>query len=125
MALPWIFDHFLRKSGGTMSGGLTLSDGSAAEGVVVSGTGYIRYARGIQMCWGTANLNGPVTEKNKRVSFPKAFKRDYIILTTHNANVGSAPVGIGWESSTSFSIGTLDNSGSTAHTGWLAIGYWK
>lgn len=53
MALPWIFDHFLRKSGGTMSGGLTLSDGSAAEGVVASGTGYIRYASGLQICWGS------------------------------------------------------------------------
>lgn len=53
MALPWIFDHFLRKSGGTMTGRLTLSDGSAAEGVIASGIGYIRYASGFQMCWGS------------------------------------------------------------------------
>lgn len=53
MALPWIFDHFLRKSGGTMTGGLTLNDGSAAEGVVAYGPGFIRWASGLQTCFGT------------------------------------------------------------------------
>ena len=126
MALPWIFDHFLKKSGGTMTGGLTLSDGSTAEGVVASGDGYIRYARGIQMCWGWEQLNGPCTATNKRVTFPKAFSDEHPrVFVSYNANSGNTPVGVGWESKTSFSIGTMDNTYPSSGTSWFAIGRWK
>ena len=125
MALPWVFDHFLKKSGGTMTGGLTLSDGSAAEGVVASGYDYVRYASGLQICWGNVNLNGPVTATNKRITFPVAFSAVPAILTTYSANIGNIPIGIGWESTTAFSIGTMNNSDTTHHTAWIAVGAWK
>lgn len=125
MALPWIFDHFLKKSGGTMTGGLTLSDGSAAEGVVASGDNYVRYASGLQICWGYVGLNGQITATNMRVTFPAPFIVNPVILTTLNANIGNIPIGIGWESTTAFSIGSLNSINTTQHTEWIAIGLWK
>ena len=44
------------------------------EAVVESGDGYIRYSNGIQLCWGTATLNGPATATNKRVYFHRRSK---------------------------------------------------
>lgn len=44
------------------------------EAVVESGDGYIRYNNGIQLCWGTATLNGPVTATNKRIYFHRRLK---------------------------------------------------
>lgn len=86
---------------------------------------YIRYSSGLQICWGVMNLNGPVTATNKRITFPVAFTAIPAILTTYNANIGVHPVGIGWESSTAFSIGTIDNFSSTGNTAWIAVGAWK
>ena len=96
------------------------------EAVAESGDGYIRYSNGIQLCWGTATLNGPVTATSKRVYFPQAFISGTVtVYTTHDTNVERALADVGWVSNTAFSIGTLDNSGSTIHTGWLATGRWK
>lgn len=86
---------------------------------------YIRYSSGLQICWGVMNLNGPVTATNKRITFPVAFTAIPAILTTYSANIGVHPVGIGWESSTAFSIGTMDNFSSTGNTSWIAVGAWK
>lgn len=44
------------------------------EAVVESGDGYIRYSNGIQLCWGTATLNGPATATNKRITFHRRSK---------------------------------------------------
>lgn len=86
---------------------------------------YIRYSSGLQICWGFLNINGPVTATNKRITFPVAFTATPAILTTCNANVGPHPIGIGWESTTAFSIGTIDNFNSTGVTSWVAVGAWK
>ena len=86
---------------------------------------YIRYSSGLQICWGFISLNGPITATNKRITFPVAFITIPAILTTYNANIGNKPIGIGWESTTAFSIGTMDNSASTGNTSWIAIGAWK
>lgn len=91
---------------------------------------YIRYSSGLQICWGVLNLNGPISATNKRITFPVAFTALPAILTTQNANTGYYPagyhpIGIGWESSTAFSIGTLDNFNAIGITEWIAIGPWK
>lgn len=86
---------------------------------------YIRYSSGLQICWGILSLSGPLTATNKRVTFPVPFTVIPVILTTFNANIGNIPIGIGWESATAFSIGTMNNSDTTQHTGWIAIGFWK
>ena len=86
---------------------------------------YIRYSSGLQICWGILSLSGPVTATNKRITFPVAFSAIPTILTTYSANVGLHPIGIGWETATAFSIGTMDNFNSTGNTSWIAIGPWK
>lgn len=86
---------------------------------------YIRYSSGLQICWGILSLSGPVTATNKRITFPVAFSAIPTILTTYNANVGVHPIGIGWETATAFSIGTMDNFNSTGITSWIAIGPWR
>lgn len=63
---------------------------------------------------------------NKRIYFPQAFKSGTVtVYTTHDTNIERALADVGWVSNTAFSIGTLDNSGSIVHTGWLATGRWK
>lgn len=86
---------------------------------------YVRYSSGLQICWGGVNLNGPVTATNKRITFPAAFVVNPAILTTFNANIGNTPIGIGWESTTAFSIGTMNNAQTKSHTTWIAVGPWK
>lgn len=96
------------------------------EAVVESGDGYVRYSNGIQLCWGTATFNRPATATNKRIYFPQAFKSGTVtVYTTHDNNVELAHADVGWVSNTAFSIGTLNNSGSTVLAGWLATGRWK
>lgn len=119
---------------GTSDGALTWTGGdysSSGEIEIVDSsnfsdyTSYIRYSSGLQICWGYVFLNGPITATNKRITFPVAFTTKPAILTTHNANAGDTPIGVGWESTTAFSIGTVNNSSSTNITSWIAIGAWK
>lgn len=101
--------------------------GFLIEAVVERGYDYIRYASGLQICWGTATLNGSITSTNKKVTYPKPFAagKNHIVLTTLNANVGlHIPVGVGWESDSYFMIGT-SGAETTGHSGWIAIGWWK
>ena len=96
------------------------------EAAVEMGDGYVRYSNGIQLCWGTATLNGPATATNKIVYFPQAFKSGTVtVYTTHDTNIERALADVCWVSNTAFSIGTLVRHNSTVHTGWLATGRWK
>lgn len=119
---------------GTSDGALTWTGGDYSSSgkieIVYSSnfsndTRYIRYSSGLQICWGYVSLNGPVTATNKRITFPVAFITKPAILTTYNANAGNTPIGIGWESTTAFSIGTVNGSSSTSLTSWIAIGTWQ
>ena len=107
--------------GNPSTGHIEIVDSSSLS----SSIGYIRYSSGLQICWGGLSLSGPLTATNKRITFPVAFSELPSILTTYNANIGLHPIGIGWESATAFSIGTMDNFNSTGHTSWIAIGPWK
>lgn len=107
--------------------GILRAGGYPVETVVDKGNGYIRYSSGLQICWGTATLNGSITSTKKKVTYPKSFdaNKAHIVLTTLNANVGlHIPVGVGWESNSYFMIGTSGEE-TTGHTGWIAIGWWK
>ena len=84
---------------------------------------YTRFTDGTQICWGTAIVNGQVSETNVKVSYPLAFADTPSIVAGSNWNIGNTPVCIGWENSTSFSIG-LGQPG-TGISRWLAIGRWK
>lgn len=91
--------------------------------VVVSGDGYVRFGDGTQICWGVAIVNGQISETNVRVSYPLAFVNTPSVVAGSNWNIGNAPVCIGWEKSTSFSIG-LGQPGNGISR-WVAIGRWK
>ena len=93
------------------------------NGIATSGSGYTRFTDGTQICWGTATVNGQVSETNVKVSYPLAFADTPSIVAGSNWNIGNTPVCIGWENSTSFSIG-LGQPG-TGISRWLAIGRWK
>lgn len=124
MALPWIFDHFLRKSGGTMSGGLTLSDGSAAEGVVASGTGYIRYASGLQICWGsnviaTASSSSTFTTPKPFIELPRP-----IGCYGDAANYGDQNLAI-YAYNNNALVVALSKGVYPVRINWCAFGRWK
>ena len=107
-----------------LAGKLGLHD-TADNGVVASGSNYVRLGDGTQICWGLVQLNGVITDSKVRVTYPLAFSEIPRVFSTLNANVGVAiPIGIGWETNTSFSIGT-SGPDSTGSTNWLAIGRWK
>lgn len=107
-----------------LAGKLGLHD-AADNGVVASGSNYVRFGDGTQICWGLVQLNGVITDSKVRVTYPLAFSEIPRVFSTLNANVGVAiPIGIGWETNTSFSIGT-SGPDSTGLTNWLAIGRWK
>lgn len=105
-----------------LAGKLGLHD-AADNGVVASGDGYARFGCGTQICWGTAIVKGQISETNVKVSYPLAFADTPSIVAGSNWNIGNTPVCIGWENSTSFSIG-LGQPG-TGISRWLAIGRWK
>lgn len=107
--------------------GTLQAGGHPVEVVVEKGDDYIRYSSGLQICWGTATLNGNITSTKKKVTYSKSFaaNKNHIVLTTFNANIGiEIPVGVGWETDRYFMIGT-SGAASTGHTGWIAIGWWK
>ena len=110
----------VKNFSGTLQAG-----GHLIEAVVESGNGYIRYASGVQMCWGRVKVNGPITETKTKVTFPVAFKLTPAVLTTGNANFLGYAVMVGWETAASFTIGTSGESSAVGETNWFAIGYWK
>lgn len=124
MALPWIFDHFLRKSGGTMSGGLTLSDGSTAEGVVASGDGYIRYASGFQICWGSNVV--ATASASRTFVFARPFIKAPLPICCYGDNVNY--------NGNNLAIDVADNVALVVEMfpgvypvriNWCALGHWK
>ena len=105
--------------------GTLQAGGHPIEAVVESGNRYIRYASGVQMCWGRVKVNGAITETNTKVTYPVAFKLTPAVLTTSNANYLGYNVMVGWETATSFTIGTTSEAPAVGATNWFAIGYWK
>lgn len=106
------------------TGGITVG-GYEPECVVDKGDGYIRYSSGLQICWGRVKVNGAITETNKKVTFPVSFKSTPAVLTTSNANYLGYNVMVGWETATSFTIGTTSEAPASGETNWFAIGRWK
>lgn len=105
--------------------GTLQAGGYTAEAVVESGARYIRYSSGLQICWGRVTVNGPITETKTKVTFPVAFKSTPAVLTTGNANYLGYNVAVGWETATSFTIGTINNASTVGDTNWFAIGLWE
>ena len=95
--------------------------------VLASGSNYVRFGDGTQICWGWTTPAPNISSTEKYVSFPIPFAEDARVLTCSNANMGGTPVQVGWETSTGFVIGCGWNGiqSSGGDTSWLAIGRWK
>ena len=117
---------------GKPDGSLTWG-GKEVERVNESGTNYIRYENGLQICWGkTPQLSPSVnTDTSQRVTFPVAFKdTNYSICVSNHYVTGS-----GWRTS-SMCVSNMQTtyvdlyiyitSGTyTCTLDWVAVGFWK
>lgn len=98
-----------------------------AAGIVASGSNFVRFGDGTQICWGRTTPARSITSTEKYISFPLPFSENANVLTCSNANMGGTPVQVGWETSTGFTIGGGWNGieASGGSTSWIAIGRWK
>lgn len=110
-------------------------NGNIADSIVEQGEGYIRYANGIQVCWGketdTTNRNG---QKTYTVNFRPFINTEYTILATPQCTRTDNPymyVMINIKSATlttsSAQIYLAPTNSSSWHNGcfWFVIGKWK
>lgn len=131
MALPWVLKNYLRIGGGRLTGSLMLDGGEAAEGVESSGSTWIRYKSGLQICWGWSGAFSARNNSSKTFTFAKSFKTAPHVLCSHSAG------GNNWASYTettnsTTTTGTIvtwvsygsDNEATVGYQ-WLAIGFWK
>lgn len=93
--------------------------------VVASGSNYVRFGDGTQICWGRTIASNAITSTDRHIAFPVAFAENAKVLTCPNANMGGAIVQVGWETAVGFTIGCSQNVGGTGETSWIAIGRWK
>ena len=94
-----------------------------------SGTGWVRFKCGLQICWGVEIITWSTQETGVTISFAKSFKANPIISLSHMRP--------GYTSSSFSEVRTIDKSyfaatyvsGTPANPDgsllWLAIGYWK
>lgn len=125
--------HSLLK--GTKNGSLTWCSNNV-DCIDSQGDDYIRYANGLQICWGTVNLNNVnSTEvfKDTFFAFPKSFISDPVVGTALNTD------GSGWAdftlavqiSTTQMKFVQYTNRGISTTTSlnnkvtYTAIGKWK
>jgi len=114
----YIFNNFLPLSGGNVTGDLFIA-GNAVESINASGTNYIRYDSGLQICFG--NVDG--TETSQTVTFPNPFVSAPEVAISQNATTVTARVnGL---TATKFSTNFTSGFSGSALVHWIAIGYWK
>lgn len=100
------------------SAGSAGSATNAGNGVTASGSNYVRFGNGTQICWGYKNENGGGT-----TSFAVAFNNtSYALALTATTASNNAPFITGY-STTSFSY---DRHGTAwDNVQWIAVGTWK
>ena len=92
---------------------------SAGNGVTASGSNYVRFGNGTQICWGYKNEN----DRGGTTSFAVAFNNtSYALALTSTVKSDNAPFITG-RSTTSFSY---DRNGvAWDDVQWIAVGTWK
>lgn len=95
-------------------------DGNDVAIIEASGSNYIRFTNGLQICWGTYGT--AMTGSLASVTFPVAFANTAYGLTTSMNNLAD----------TDYVSGTIQTKTTTGFTlaswiggGWMAIGKWK
>lgn len=132
MALPWVLKNYLRiGGGGRLTGPLTLEGGESAEGVESSGSTWIRYNSGLQICWGWSGTYSASNNTSKTISYAKAFTNlPQTYVTMSGGGSGWANFNVTTSTTaTAITITTWVNYGpdttGTVGFNWLAIGFWK
>lgn len=99
------------------------------ERIESSGTNYIRYVSGLQVCWG---LNSSGNGEARTISFPVAYSAAPVVVASPRPNSISTTsfpvymVRVSNVSTTSFDIAVSDATNIQAWlASWIAIGYWK
>lgn len=98
-------------------------EGAADNGVVASGSNYVRFGDGTQICFDGVTITGT----DYLVTFPVPFTTLKSVTMAHNANIGvEVGLAVGYETGSSFRIYT-DRSDNTAKgfCSYIAIGKWK
>ena len=92
-----------------------------AAAISASGSNYIRFSNGVQICWGYNSA----TNREWKASFGSAFlNTNYAISTTCHGNNAQQIGDNGVLSKTTTTI-TLHCTLTTAHLSFIAIGSWK
>lgn len=115
MALPWILKNYLRIGGGRLTGPLTLEGGESAEGVDSSGSAWIRFKSGLQICWTNNNYTYPTT-----VTYPQPFK-DLPGVAVDNPEINATS----WGTTGCLLITVTGNAPVNTFCSLIAIGFWK
>ena len=113
---------YLPLTGGNITNSLTIQTKDISV-IEASGTNYIRYTNGIQVCWGTIN----VTTSNPTTTFPMAFNDvPSITMTLHGTNFTRATsVQAPSLTATNFSSSVYSNSHTSGTASYIAWGFWK
>lgn len=83
----------------------------------------VKFGNGLIINWGRVSLNGVISSSNKVITFAIPYTTNAKVVASRNANAGqNVPVVVGWEGTTSFTIGCPSGS-SSGYVNFIAIGY--
>lgn len=96
---------------------------TAEQGVTASGSNYVRFGNGTQICWGITNCKG----KEVTASFAVAFNNTNYAVTIMGDYASWADTYwiTGNHTTTSFAIKASTSSLANRPINWIAIGTWK
>lgn len=84
----------------------------------------VKFGNGLIINWGRVSLNGVISSSNKVITFAIPYTTNAKVVASRNANAGQTiPVVVGWEGTTSFTIGCPSGSSATGYVNFIAIGY--
>ena len=110
---------------------LTNGNGFITSEIDSSGTGWVRFKSGIQICYGSATNNNGLGDGSMRVSFSKAFNAKPNLTATPNISAGYLCTALVEGTSTwvfntyAYSNGGINHVRDGLTCNFIAIGKWK
>lgn len=94
--------------------------------VVASGSNYVRFGDGKQICFGIkTGVNGALSSTSNQIVFPIPFSAIPAFVAAIHGSAGGRVIISGYENTTSVCLGIADDSSINASVPWIAVGYWK
>ena len=97
-----------------------------AAAIAASGSNYVRFSDGTQLCWGTYTCGKKITQVT--VTFPQSFlNTNYIFYAFSDGNIHNTTINFRNKSTTKtlYSINEDDTYYSSIDYSYFAIGRWK